>query len=246
MVFTEEIYRAHQTPSLADRVNMTASYLPSREPGVSDATWNQLQLDIITHNAAQIKQEKCVETCDDLLYTIKEYLDALKRVTVPTASKIASPILSRTEKDAAWRLREAHRDATSSVLRAKDVAEERELALQEEIWTARDLQTMPSTIGSCKDRDCTKWYKQPGGWRCHGGGHFVGEEWFNELEWSEDVEAGTIWVVDRSSGAGGLARMRSPLGKGWAKGILEGQNVEHLMHLNSCDGSCPFVDYQQM
>jgi hypothetical protein len=146
--------------------------LESRDDGVSDITWNQLQQDKAVQDELQtrlkssellVEQER--ECATAVAETSAKELDTLAK---QAAQEQASNELKRRHEEMRLKhlaLLQAQQDAEN---RARKIREETERKRKEEVRVHTKLQHMGVCVAGFR------WIKQAGGYRCAGGSHFVG------------------------------------------------------------------------
>jgi hypothetical protein len=148
--------------------------LDRRDDSVSDAVWQQLQVDKqAAERAAKALENEIREVQKKMRQAIQDEERKLAAVrAAQQAEAMAKDIAARQE---AQRQREEHerreqaarvaRQKLAEALRLKKAAEERKK--REEV----KAQTALRSMGVCVQG--YQWVKQPGGYRCRGGAHFV-------------------------------------------------------------------------
>ncbi|KAJ4366237.1 hypothetical protein N0V83_007873 [Neocucurbitaria cava] len=125
-----------------------------RDPGVSDATWNQLELD----KHAMLAQERTYRRIQQEKREEEERIEEFKRMEQAAADE--------QER----RVREAERVAAQLERRRKD----QELAaIEREREMEKERQKKLRVMGPCPMG--FMWIKQYGGYRCAGGSHWLGD-----------------------------------------------------------------------
>ena len=141
-----------------------------RDPGVGDAIWNQLQVDKTAAQRAQEQQEKAFAVA----------IEAERRANenAAVAAREAERLAAQQAKDEEERRRreEAKRKYVEA-LRIRKEAEDRAKRLREEAEKREKAEEVAQTklreMGVCVQG--FRWIKQPGGYRCAGGSHWVSD-----------------------------------------------------------------------
>lgn len=123
-----------------------------RDPGVSDATWNQLELD----KHAMLAQERTYRRIQQEKREEEERIEELKRMEQAAADEQERCV------------REAERVAAQLERRRKD---EELAAIEREREMEKERQKKLRVMGPCPAG--YRWIKQSGGYRCAGGSHWL-------------------------------------------------------------------------
>ncbi|KAL8855223.1 MAG: hypothetical protein Q9221_000129 [Calogaya cf. arnoldii] len=143
---------------------------PTRDPGVSDQIWNQLQLDKQTQGAKQQQETKDLQAEEKALENAR-ILEAEKQSALASLAK-------QQAKDDAER-EELKRQHERARLAAHQACMERErifaelekvrIRKEQEVKAQRKLREMGVCVAGFR------WIKQTSGYRCAGGSHFVSD-----------------------------------------------------------------------
>lgn len=132
--------------------NPAGNQVSIRDAGVSDAVWQQLQLDRL---AAEKRRQELIESqrkAAELERKIKEKEEALKR-----------------ERDEAKRREELRK--LEEARRLKDIEDRKRKEKMEAMMREKQAQVKLRSMGICPAG--FQWIKQEGGYRCSAGGHWV-------------------------------------------------------------------------
>ena len=141
-----------------------------RDPGVSDATWSQLQADKAAIQHAQEQKERA------LAAAAEAERQAIEKAAAAAAE--AERLAAQQAKDEEERRRqEEARRKHLEALRLQREAEDRARRLREEVERKRKeeerVQTKLRNMGVCVQG--FQWIKHSGGYRCAGGAHWVSD-----------------------------------------------------------------------
>lgn len=145
-----------------------------RDPGVSDAIWNQLQADILeAENHARMQAEATERLNEQLLQAAEEETKELEEAHSVALKE--SQAKDQAEQDELKRRREEARlrEANARVERERiaTMLEERRRAEEVKKRQEAKAQAALREMGICPAG--YRWVKQAGGYRCSAGGHFV-------------------------------------------------------------------------
>ena len=165
---------ADQTvPQIIEAPVMQEEHKPSqnvdtRDPDVSDATWQQLQADRALREKEEAAHEEAIKNAQATQAALAQQAteDTAKEEALKKQAVIDDEARRRWEE---MRLKaaEAKRKADEEALRLKKLMEERQQAQQRE----RKVQERLKQMGLCVAG--FRWIKQSHGYRCAGGTHFV-------------------------------------------------------------------------
>ncbi|KAG7444044.1 P-loop containing nucleoside triphosphate hydrolase protein [Guyanagaster necrorhizus] len=148
--------------------------MDARDPGVSDATWNQLQMDKAAEIGAAKRLEEAIRKAEEeMAEAVRKEAEERERVNqLALAAARQQDFLKRQElkrQREAQRLKELRareeRERREAELRARKEAEEK--ARKEDQKAQAKLRTMGLCVAGYR------WIKQDDGYRCAGGYHFV-------------------------------------------------------------------------
>lgn len=144
-----------------------------RDPGVSTEVWNQLQAD----KAAEEQEEsRRLREIADSEASARAAAEDLARAAAAEEALLAQKAKDEEEANRLKRLHEQARLERLRVLRAKQAAEAALRKAREEDQQRRKeearVQEKLRDLGVCVAG--FRWIKQPGGYRCGGGSHFIG------------------------------------------------------------------------
>ena len=165
---------ADQTvPQIIEAPVMQEEHKPSqnvdtRDPDVSDATWQQLQADRALREKEEAAHEEAIKNAQATQAALAQQAtdDAAKEEALEKQAAIDDEARRRWE-EMRQKAVEAKRRADEEALRLKKLMEERQRAQQQEQKAQERLRQM----GVCPAG--FRWIKQSGGYRCGGGSHFV-------------------------------------------------------------------------
>ena len=144
-----------------------------RDPGVTDAVWRQLQAD----KAAAIEEQKLrEEAMEKVRKELREAQEAQEKAQREIAKALEEVRLAdrKRQDDIMKKLEEERlREAAARAERARKAAElkAREEAARQERLREAKAQAALQSMGVCVAG--FRWIKQPNGYRCAGGSHFV-------------------------------------------------------------------------
>ncbi|KAH7014058.1 P-loop containing nucleoside triphosphate hydrolase protein [Macrophomina phaseolina] len=150
---------------------------PRRDPGVSDATWKQLQVDMATDEAVRKNSLDTVASLNRDLEPLQEREAASSKEMRKLQESAMEVSQDRDEEELQNRKRaqEEERLQNLAIKRARQEVEERLKKAQEEEERRRQeeakVQKKLRDMGVCPMG--YRWIKQSSGYRCAGGSHFV-------------------------------------------------------------------------
>ena len=151
-----------------------SSPLESRDDGVSDTLWNQLQHD----KAAQEELQTRLKSSELLAEQERECATAAAETLAKELDTLAKQAAQEQESNELKRRHEEMRLKHQAMLRAQEDAENRARKIREEAERKRkeevQVQTKLREMGVCVAG--FRWIKQADGYRCAGGSHFVGND----------------------------------------------------------------------
>ena len=143
----------------------------TRDPDVSEATWQQLQSDraFNERKEAALADAVRVAQAEQAALTKQAEEDAARALALEKQAAIDDEARRLHE---AMRLRAlaAKQKAEEEAMRLRKLMEERQLAQQQEQKVQQKLRALGVCVAGYK------WIKQSNGYRCAGGSHFVGNE----------------------------------------------------------------------
>ena len=160
------------TPVASVEHASTAHGEASRDPGVSDDIWSQLQAD---KAAEEDKHQQRLQQISDLEKSAKAAQAASAALDQQIATLAAQKAKDEDEANELKRLHEQARLERLAALRAKQEAEEAWRKAREEEERKRKeakVQAKLRDLGVCVAG--FRWIKQAEGYRCGGGSHFIG------------------------------------------------------------------------
>ncbi|KAI4274065.1 MAG: hypothetical protein L6R38_006184 [Xanthoria sp. 2 TBL-2021] len=166
---TEDPSTDPQASAQTDQPTSSDDY-PSRDPGVSDEIWNQLQLDAQTQEAKQ-RQETADLQAREKAFAKAEALEAERKLALDNLAKQKAK--DDAEREELKRRREAARLAEhrARMERERVFAELEKVRVrkEQEVKAQRKLREMGVCVAGFR------WIKQASGYRCAGGSHFVSD-----------------------------------------------------------------------
>lgn len=159
----------------ADTLEAQPPATVSRDPNVSDEIWEQLQRDILANLATEECMKDAAEAQERAVQRLREDEDAKRREIGRLEKAMQELRQSRKEADDLKRKLEEERLKALEIKRKKDEEEVRlkKLREEEEARRKKEAQTQKKLrdMGVCPAG--FNWIKQPQGYRCGGGSHFV-------------------------------------------------------------------------
>jgi hypothetical protein len=147
-----------------------SSLLESRDDGVSDTIWNQLQHD----KAAQEELHTRLKSSELLVEQERECATVAAETSAKELDTLAKQAAQEQESNELKRRHEEMRLKHLAMLQAKEDAENRARKIREERKQEARVQTKLQQMGVCVAG--FRWIKQADGYRCAGGVHFVGND----------------------------------------------------------------------
>lgn len=149
-----------------------SSPLESRDAGVSDEIWNQLQRD----KAVQEELQTRLKSSELLVEQERECATAVAETSAKELDTLAKQAAREQESNELKRKHEEMRLKHLALLQAREDAENRARKIREEVERQKKeevrVQTKLRQMGVCDAG--FRWIKQANGYRCAGGSHFVG------------------------------------------------------------------------
>jgi len=144
-----------------------------RDPGVTDAVWRQLQADKAAAIEEQKRREEAIEKARKEL---REAQEAQEKAQMEIAKALEEARLAdqKRREEIMRKLEEERlREAAARAERARKLAELKAREEAEKLKRQREAQAQERLrhMGICPAG--FQWIKQPGGYRCSAGGHFV-------------------------------------------------------------------------
>ncbi|KAL8708732.1 MAG: hypothetical protein Q9220_006458 [cf. Caloplaca sp. 1 TL-2023] len=136
-----------------------------RDPGVSDEIWNQLQADKQAYEDQQQAEAAKIREQEDALRKNEEY-ERKRKMLLDKAA--------RDDEEMRKELQRRHEAAKRRAQLAKEQLEKAKLEQIRKQEQEKKVQKKLREMGVCVQG--FQWLRRPGGWRCAGGSHFVGDD----------------------------------------------------------------------